>query len=74
MSQNVPPDIQRIIAALKQRDMQVTGPTSQNGESVYRINEHALTENEIRTLAVEDELTTWGIYSYVKMRDQNRMR
>ncbi|HWF38253.1 MAG TPA: hypothetical protein VG322_07030 [Candidatus Acidoferrales bacterium] len=74
MNQNMPPDIQRIIAALKQRDMQVTGPIPTNGESVYRINEHALTEGEIRTLAVEDQLTTWGIYSYVKTRDQNRTR
>lgn len=74
MAQNVAPDIQRIVATLKQRDMQVTGPTPKDGESVYRVNEHALTESEMRALATDDELTTWGIYSYVKARDQNRMR
>lgn len=74
MIPNVPPDIQRIVSALKQRDMQVTGPTAQDEETVYRINEHPLTETEMRKLASDEQLTTWGIFSYIKVRDQNRMR
>jgi hypothetical protein len=74
MIPKVPPDIQQIISALKQRDMQVTGPTAKDGETVYRVNEHALTETEMRTLASKNQLTSWGIFSYVKERDQNRMR
>lgn len=34
---NVPLDIQQIINDLRQRDMQVTGPTPKNEELVYRI-------------------------------------
>ena len=74
MIPNVPPDIRQIITALRQRDMQVTGPTAKDGETVYRINEHPLTEAEMRTLAKEEQLTSWGIFAYVKMRDRNRMR
>lgn len=70
MAQNVAPDIERIIIALKYRQMQVTGPSTQNGDSVYRINEHALTETEMRTLASENKLTSWGIFTYVKERDR----
>lgn len=74
MVPNIPPDIERIVNALRQRDMQVTGPTDKNGETVYRINEHLLTEGELRTLSTEDRLTTWEIFNYVKTRDQYRMR
>ena len=68
------PDIQRIIDHLKECQMHVTEPTIEDGEAVYRINEHALTEREIRKLAAENLLTTWGIFSYVRVRDQGRMR
>lgn len=70
----VPIDIQQIINHAKQCEMHVTGPSTKDGESVYRINEHALTEAEMRKLATENLLTTWGIYNYVKVRGQNRMR
>ena len=54
--------------------MQVIGPTPKGEELVYRINEHSLTEAEMRTLASENQLTSWGIFNYVRLRDQNRMR
>jgi hypothetical protein len=72
MIPKVPPDLQQIISALKQRDMQVTGPTAKDGETVYRINEHSLTETEMRKLASDNQLTTWGIFSYVKERDRRK--
>lgn len=74
MIPNIPPDIQLIINALRQRDIQVTGPTARDDEAIYRINEHTLTETEIRTLANNHQLSTWGIFSYVRVRDQDRMR
>lgn len=74
MTKSIPPDIQRIVEALRQRQMQVTGPMFKDGESVYRVNQHSVTEAELRMLANEDQLTTWGIFSYVRRRDQNRMR
>lgn len=74
MNRHVESDILRIINAMRRHDMQVTGPTVKDGESVYRINEHSLTEKEMRTLATENQLTTWGIFNYVKVRDQHRIR
>jgi len=67
----VPPDIERIIQALKLHGAEVDGPTEHNEELVYRINEHNLTEHEIRFLAENDRLTTWEIYNYVRNRTLN---
>lgn len=69
MSDRIPADIQSIINTLNQRHVEVTGPTARNGEAVYRVNDHTLTETEMRTLAHEDQLTTWAIFDYVRRRD-----
>jgi hypothetical protein len=65
-------DIDHIIGLLKMRSMEVDGPMERNGESIYHINHHTLSEPEIRYLAERNSLTTWEIYSYVKNRSPNR--
>jgi hypothetical protein len=62
------PDIATIIQALKMHGATVDGPTERDGELVYRINEHSLTEHEIRFLADNGRLTTWEIYNYARNR------
>lgn len=64
------PDIATIIHALKMHGAAVDGPTERDGELVYRINEHSLTEHEIRFLADNGRLTTWEIYNYARNRPQ----
>ena len=61
-------DIATIIQALKMHGATVDGPTERDGELVYRINEHSLTEHEIRFLADSGRLTTWEIYNYARNR------
>lgn len=58
MKENIAVDIRQILEGLNEHQIQVTGPTSKNGESVYRVNEHTLTERDMRRLAHEDRLTT----------------
>ena len=60
-----------IVQALKMHGVAVDGPTEQNGELVYRINEHTLTENEIRSLADRGRLTAWEIYNYARNRPRH---
>jgi hypothetical protein len=57
------PDIEGIIQAPKLHGATVDGPTERDGELVYHINEHSLTEREIRFLADSGRLTTWEIYN-----------
>jgi len=61
-------DIATIIQALKMHGATVDGPTERDGELVYRINGHSLTENEIRSLADSGRLTAWEIYNYARNR------
>ena len=62
------PDIATIVQALKMHAASVDGPTERDGELVYRINEHSLTEHEIRFLADSGRLTAWEIYNYARNR------
>jgi hypothetical protein len=62
------PDVATIVQALKMHGAAVDGPTECDGELVYRINEHSLTEHEIRSLADSGRLTTWEIYNYARNR------
>jgi hypothetical protein len=62
------PDVATIVQALKMHGATVDGPTEHDGELVYRINEHILTEREIRFLADSGRLTTWEIYNYARNR------
>jgi hypothetical protein len=67
----VPPrssDVATIVQSLKMHGAAVDGPTEHNGELVYRINEHSLTEDEIRSLADRGRLTAWEIYNYARNR------
>ena len=40
------PDVATIVQALKMHGATVDGPTERDGELVYRINEHSLTETK----------------------------
>jgi len=61
-------DVATIVEALKMHGAAVDGPIERDGELVYRINEHSLTENEIRSLADSGRLTAWEIYNYARNR------
>jgi hypothetical protein len=65
---NVRPNIGSLIQVLRERHLDVTGPTTAGNVPIYLVNGHTLTEDEIQFLAHEDRLTTWGIFSYVKIR------
>jgi hypothetical protein len=60
-------DIQLIVEALRQRQIQVTGPERKGEESVYRVNEHTLMETELRTLATEDQATACEVFTTSKV-------
>lgn len=62
------PYIETIIQALKLNGATVDGPTERDGERVYRVNEHSLTEREIHFLTDSGRLTTWEIYNYARNR------
>jgi hypothetical protein len=65
------PDVATIVQALKIHGATVDGPTEREGELVYRINGHSLTENEIRSLADRGRLTAWEIYNYARNRPRH---
>jgi hypothetical protein len=72
VNSNILSEILSFIQTLKANHVEVTGPT-QNGDSlVFRVNEHTLTEDEIRFLGRENRLTNWEIYEYVKRRDERQ--
>jgi hypothetical protein len=64
-------DVATIVEALKMHGATVDGPTERDGELVYRINEHRLTENEIRSLADSGRLTAWEIHNYARNRPRH---
>ena len=68
MAQQVQSDTERIIQALRLYGAQVDGPTDENGELCYLINNYHLNEHEIHFLAENQRLTTWEIYNYVRNR------
>ena len=65
---DVRPSIGSLIQVLRERHLDVTGPTIAGSVHVYLVNGHTLTEDEIQFLAHDNRLTTWGIYSHVKSR------
>jgi hypothetical protein len=67
-------DVATIVQALKMHGAAVDGPTKRDGELVYRINEHSLTEDEIRSLADSGRLTAWEIYNYARNRPRHLRR
>lgn len=62
------PAVATIVQALKMNGATIDGPAERDGELVYRINEHNLSEHEIRFLADNSRLTTWEIYNYARNR------
>jgi hypothetical protein len=64
-------DVATIVQTLKMRGAAVNGPSERDGELVYRINEHSLTENEILFLADGGRLTAWEIYNYARNRPRH---
>jgi hypothetical protein len=71
MDRSRSPNVATIVQALKAHGATVDGPTEHDGELVYRINEHSLTEHEILFLADNGRLTTWEIYDYARKRAQS---
>ena len=67
----MPVPIEQIIRLLRLHRFKVDGPRIRNGESIYRINEHTLTEREIRFLAAARQLTSSHLYEYVSRRGAN---
>jgi hypothetical protein len=65
------PDVATIVQALKMHGAAVSGPTERDGKLIYRINEHSLTEQEIRFLADSGRLTAWEIYNYARNRPRH---
>jgi hypothetical protein len=68
MIEAIPSDIRTILRALEFRRMDVAGPEQVSDKTVYRVNGHALTEDELRELAREQRLTSWEIYNYIRRR------
>lgn len=68
MGQHVQADTERIIQELKLHGAQVDGPTDENGQLCYLINNHRLNERDIHFLAENQLLTTWEIYDYARSR------
>ena len=64
-------DVATIVKALKMRGATVDGPAERDGELAYRINDHSLTEHEIRSLADSGRLTAWEIYNYARNRPRH---
>jgi hypothetical protein len=64
-------DVATIVKALKMHGATVDEPTERDGELVYRINDHSLTEHEIRSLADSGRLTAWEIYNYAQNRPRH---
>jgi hypothetical protein len=71
MLEEIPSDIKSILRALTFRQMAVSGPERLADKTVYLINGHALTEEELRDLARAQRLTSWEIYNYIRRRAAN---
>jgi hypothetical protein len=72
MLEEIPTDIKTILRALAFRNMTVSGPERLVDKTVYFINGHSLTEEELRELARTQRLTSWEIYNYIRRRAANR--
>jgi hypothetical protein len=68
MNDKVSSDVGSFIQTLRAHRVEVTGPIRNGDCLVFRVNDHSLTEDEIRLLAHENCLTSWDIYDYVKRR------
>jgi hypothetical protein len=70
MLEEIPSDIRSILRALEFRKMDVAGPERLAEKTVYLINGHSLTEEELRELARTQRLTSWEIYDYIRRRSR----
>ena len=68
VDQKIPSDILSFLRVLRENNVEVTGPTQGGDVLVFYVNDHALTEQEIRHLGQSDRLTSWDIYEYIKTR------
>ncbi len=68
MLRDVPSDIKQIIQTLLVHGLQVTGPEQSHTTSVYSVNGHELSEDELRTLAQKRPLTSWDVLNYARLR------
>jgi hypothetical protein len=71
MVEEIPSDIRSILRALEFRKMDVAGPERLADKTVYVINGHSLTEEELRELARSQRLTSWEILNYIRHRSRN---
>lgn len=72
MPRKVPTDIYWIIRALLIHHLEVIGPMTLNGKTVYHVNGHALTEGDLRTLSRKQLMTRWDIFHYARIRSAKR--
>ena len=68
MNHEVAFDVHQIIRALQLHHMQVTGPVSSGERILYHVNGHVLTEDELRDLSSKNQLSSWDIFNYAKIR------
>lgn len=68
MLEEVPADIKLIIRALLVQRMDVSGPTKSDARTLYFVNGHALSEDELGALSQNQLLTSWGILNYTRSR------
>lgn len=68
MMRHVPPDIRQIIQSLLTHHMEVTGPTTSGEKTIYHVNGHAFSEDELRTLSQKELLSSWEVLNYARTR------
>jgi hypothetical protein len=72
VNSKIPSDILSFIQVLKANHVEVTGPIRDGDRLVFRVNDHSLTEDELRFLSHENCVTSWDVYAYVKRRAETR--
>jgi hypothetical protein len=68
MLKELPADIQRIICALLIQRVDVTGPTRSDGRTLYSVNGHSFSGDELRALSQKQLLTSSDILNYTQSR------
>ncbi len=64
--------IQYILHALRARNVEVSGPTYLGEQPIYKINGHTFTEEELRVLFLKNQVTSWDVLNYVRIRAARR--
>lgn len=70
MDQKIRSDILSFLRVLRENNVEVKGPTRKGDVLVFYLNDHVMTEQEVRFLGQADRLTSWDIYEYTKERSE----